>query len=184
MATIGFIGIGNMGGPMLRNLTQAGHAVKAFDVSPDAMNFAIQVGAKPAASVAEAAANVQFVVSMLPVGKHVREVYLATDGVIASAAPGTILIDSSTIDVDTAVAVHNAAAAAGFEMIDAPVSGGTVGAEAGTLTFMCGGERSTFEKAKVALNVMGKNLVLAGGPGLGQGAKICNNMITGITAVA
>ena len=184
MATLGFIGLGNMGGPMVRNLVKAGHDVKAFDLSPDAMNFAVQAGARAASSVADAAGGVAFVVTMLPVGQNVRDVYLGPDGAIAAADPGTVLLDSSTIDVETAQAVHAAAAEAGLEMLDAPVSGGTGGAEAGTLTFMCGGDKAVFEKARAVLSGMGKNLVLAGGPGLGQAAKICNNMVAGITNIA
>ena len=184
MATIGFIGLGNMGGPMARNLVSAGHGVKAFDLSPEAMNFAVQAGARAATSVADAAGGVEFVVTMLPVGRNVRDVYLGPDGVIAAADPGTVLLDSSTIDVETAQAVHAAAAGAGLEMLDAPVSGGTGGAEAGTLTFMCGGDKAVFEKAKAVLSGMGENLVLAGGPGLGQAAKICNNMVAGISNIA
>ncbi len=184
MATIGFIGLGNMGGPMARNLVNAGHGVKVFDLSPEAVNFAVQAGARAATSVADAAGGVEFVVTMLPVGRNVRDVYLGPDGAIAAADPGTVLLDSSTIDVETAQAVHAAAAEAGLEMLDAPVSGGTGGAEAGTLTFMCGGDRAVFEKASAVLSGMGKNLVLAGGPGLGQAAKICNNMVAGITNLA
>lgn len=183
MATIGFIGIGNMGLPMVRNLIKAGHAVRVFDLSEEAMNFAVQSGAKAAASVKDAAGGVDYVVSMLPVGQNVRDVYLG-DGVLAAAGKGTVLIDSSTIDVDSARAVHAAAKAAGLEMLDAPVSGGVTGADAGTLTFMCGGEKATFEKARKVLEAMGRNIVLCGGPGQGQVVKICNNMIAGISILA
>ena len=143
MANIGFIGVGNMGGPMTRNLVRAGHAVKAFDLSEDAMNFAVQAGASRASSAADAATDVNVLISMLPVGANVRQVYLE-GGVLESAAPGTLMIDSSTIDVETARAVHAAAKAAGFDMLDAPVSGGVTGADAGTLTFMCGGDAAGF----------------------------------------
>ena len=183
MASVGFIGVGNMGGPMARNLLQAGHTVKVYDKSQEAMNFVVQAGAQAAASVKEAAQGVEFVVAMLPVGANVREVFL-DDGVIAAADAGALLIDSSTIDVESAQAVHEAAAAAGFKMIDAPVSGGTMGAEAGTLTFMCGGDKATFDKARTVLANMGKNLVHCGGPGMGQAAKICNNMLAGIGMLA
>jgi len=183
MASIGFIGVGNMGGPMARNLLNAGHAVKAFDVSSDAVNFAVQAGAKAAQSPSDAASGVEFVITMLPTGAEVREVYL-NDGAIGAADAGTILIDSSTIDVESAQAVHQAAAEAGLAMLDAPVSGGTIGAEAGTLTFMCGGDKAAFEKARAVLGGMGHSLIHCGGPGMGQAAKICNNMVAGIATLA
>ena len=178
MSKIGFIGVGNMGGPMARNLISAGHSLKVFDLSEEAVNFLVQSGAERAASVQDAAKGVDYVVTMLPVGGNVKDVFLG-DGVIGSADPGTVFIDSSTIDVDSSVAVHEAAKAAGFEMIDAPVSGGTTGADAATLTFMCGGEKAIFDKARSILEGMGKNIVYCGGPGQGQVVKICNNMIAG-----
>lgn len=183
MAKIGFIGVGNMGGPMARNLIGAGHSLKVFDLSEEAVNFVVQSGAARAESVQDAAKDVDAVVTMLPVGGNVRDVYLE-DGVLAAADPGTLFIDSSTIDVESAVAVHEAAAAAGFEMVDAPVSGGTVGADAATLTFMCGGEKAVFDKARPILEDMGKNIVHCGGPGKGQVVKICNNMIAAIATLA
>lgn len=183
MAKIGFIGVGNMGGPMARNLIGAGHSLKVFDLSEEAVNFVVQSGATRAETIQDAASGVEIVVTMLPVGGNVREVFL-NDGVVAAADPGTLFIDSSTIDVESAVAVHEAAAAAGFEMIDAPVSGGTGGADAGTLTFMCGGETAAFNRARPILEGMGKNIVHCGGPGQGQVVKICNNMIAGIANLA
>ncbi|MEM7249971.1 MAG: 3-hydroxyisobutyrate dehydrogenase [Pseudomonadota bacterium] len=183
MATIGFIGLGNMGGPMARNLVQAGHELKVFDLSDEAMNFVIQAGAKGATSVVDAAKDVEFLITMLPVGANVRDVYVE-QGAIAAASPGTLLIDSSTIDVETAQATHAAATAAGLTMLDAPVSGGTVGADQGTLTFMCGGDAAVFARAKPVLEVMGANIVHCGAPGLGQVTKICNNMVAGITCLA
>jgi 3-hydroxyisobutyrate dehydrogenase len=183
MARVGFIGVGNMGSLMARNLIKAGHSLKVFDVSEEAVHFAVQSGAKRAASVRDAAKGVDFVVTMLPVGAHVREVFL-NNGVIGAADPGTVLIDCSTIDVDSARAVHAAATEAGFAMLDAPVSGGTVGADAATLTFMCGGSKATFEKARPILQGMGKNIVHCGEPGFGQVTKICNNMVAGITFLA
>ena len=183
MAKIGFIGVGNMGGPMARNLITAGHSLKVFDLSEDAVNFVVQSGAERAASIQDAAKGVDIVVTMLPVGGNVREVFL-NEGVVAVADQGTLFIDSSTIDVESAVAVHEAAATAGFQMLDAPVSGGTVGADNGTLTFMCGGEKATFDKARPILEAMGKNIVHCGGPGQGQVVKICNNMIAGIITLA
>jgi 3-hydroxyisobutyrate dehydrogenase len=183
MARVGFIGVGNMGGPMARNLIKAGHAVKAFDLSEEAMNFAVQSGARAATSVKDAASGVEFVVTMLPVGDNVRAVFLV-DGVLAAADPGTVLMDCSTIDVETARAVHAAAAERGYAMLDAPVSGGVGGAEAASLTIMCGGDKATFQKALPVLQGMGKNIVHCGGPGLGQVTKICNNMVAGIISLA
>jgi 3-hydroxyisobutyrate dehydrogenase len=183
MSRIGFIGLGNMGGPMVRNLIKAGHSLKVFDLSEESINFAVQSGAVAAKSVKEAASGVEFVVTMLPVGANVKEVFM-NDGVIAAADSGTVMIDSSTIDVEAAQAAHTAAKNAGFNMIDAPVSGGVTGADAGTLTFMCGGDKKSFEKAKPILEAMGKNIVHCGNAGLGQVTKICNNMLAGINALA
>ena len=183
MARIGFIGVGNMGSLMARNLIKAGHSLKVYDVSEEAVNFVVQSGAKRAQSVQDAAKAVDFVVTMLPVGGNVRDVYLA-DGVITAADQGTVLVDSSTIDVETARAVHAAAAERGFAMLDAPVSGGVAGADAATLTFMCGGDKATFQKALPLLQQMGKNIVHCGGPGFGQATKICNNMVAGIITLA
>ena len=183
MSHIGFIGLGNMGGPMVRNLIRAGHSLKVFDLSEEAINFAVQLGAVATKSVKEAAIGVDFIITMLPVGTNVKEVFM-NDGVIAAADAGTIMIDSSTIDVETAQATYLAAKAAGFDMIDAPVSGGVLGADAGTLTFMCGGDKKTFEKAKPILQDMGKNIIHCGKAGLGQATKICNNMLAGINALA
>ncbi len=183
MTKIGFIGVGNMGGPMARNLVQAGHELAAFDLDEEKLNLVVQVGARRAASVADAVAGAEMVVTMLPAGGHVRAVYTGEDGVIAASAAGTLLIDSSTIDVDSARAAHAAAAAAGFEMIDAPVSGGVGGAEAGTLTFMCGGTAAAFARAKPILDIMGGNIFHAGDAGAGQVAKICNNMILGAAMI-
>jgi 3-hydroxyisobutyrate dehydrogenase len=184
MAAIGFIGLGNMGGPMARNLMKAGHRLKAFDVVPAALDAAAKAGASPVKSASEAARGVEIVVTMLPAARHVGGVYLGEDGVIAAVSPGTLLIDSSTIDVDTARAVAAAAKAKGLAMLDAPVSGGTGGAEAGTLTFMVGGEAASFTRAEPVLKNMGKTIVHAGGAGAGQAAKICNNMILGAAMIA
>jgi 3-hydroxyisobutyrate dehydrogenase len=184
MARIGFIGLGNMGGPMARNLLKAGHRVKAFDLQPALTSKAVEAGAAAANSPAEAAREVEAVITMLPAGQHVQTVYLGDGRVLESAAPGTLLIDSSTIDVETARAVGAAAAAAGRPMVDAPVSGGTAGAEAATLTFMVGGPEAAFAAARPLLEVMGKTIVHAGGSGNGQAAKICNNMILGISMIA
>ena len=184
MTSIGFIGLGNMGGPRARNLMAAGHAVAGYDVVAAALDRAVGDGATGCGSVAETAAGREVVITMLPAGEHVREVYLGDDGVLGAAAAGTLLIDCSTIDVATAREVTEAAAARGFEMLDAPVSGGVGGAEAGTLTFMVGGGAAAFERAGPLLDVMGGNVFHAGGAGNGQAAKMCNNMILGISMIA
>lgn len=184
MATIGFIGLGNMGGPMALNLAKAGHKVQGFDVSAKSLDVAEAGGIARASSAAAAASGAEVVVTMLPSGKHVREVYEGAGGIIAAAAKGTLLIDSSTIDVDSARAVAASAAKAGLEMVDAPVSGGVGGAAAGTLTFMVGGSDAAFARAKPYMELMGKNIVHAGGSGNGQAAKICNNMVLGISMIA
>jgi 3-hydroxyisobutyrate dehydrogenase len=168
---------------MARNLIRAGHSLKVYDLSEDAVNFVIQSGAKAASSVKDAAGGVDFVITMLPAGADVREVFLG-DGIIAAADRGTVLIDCSTIDVDTARAVHGTAAEHGYSMLDAPVSGGVAGADAGTLTFMCGGDKTVFQKALPLLQGMGKNIVHCGGAGFGQVTKICNNMVAGTIALA
>lgn len=184
MATIGFIGLGNMGGPMAANLVKAGHDVKVFDLSADAVAKAVNGGAGKAATVAEAASNVEFVVTVLPAGKHVLSVYDGPDGVIANAKAGTVLIDSSTIEVDAARKASELARAAGLGAVDAPISGGTAGAAAGTLTFMVGGSDADFARAKPILEGMGSNIIHAGDSGAGQAAKICNNMVLGVSMIA
>ena len=183
MAEIGFIGAGNMGGPMVANLVKAGHAVVAFDVAEAAREAARDAGATLADDSAAAAAAGDVVITMLPAGEHVRAVYLGADGAIASARPGALLIDCSTIDVETARAVNGAARDAGFEMLDAPVSGGIAGAEAAALTFMVGGSAAAFARAEPVLADMGRKIVHAGPAGNGQAAKICNNMILGISMI-
>ncbi|MFA7638427.1 MAG: 3-hydroxyisobutyrate dehydrogenase [Parvibaculum sp.] len=183
MAAIGFIGLGNMGGPMARNLLKAGHSLKVFDLSAAAVEGLTAAGATKADSASDAARDVDFVVTMLPAGEHVRSVYLGEGGLIASANKGTLLIDSSTIDIPSARETIAAAEAAGMMMLDAPVSGGVGGAEAGTLTFMVGGADAAFQKAKPILEKMGKNIFHAGAAGNGQVAKVCNNMILGISMI-
>ena len=178
---IAFIGLGNMGGPMAANLVKAGHQVAGFDVMADNLKAAGEKGVSAAASAAEAVAGAEAVITMLPAGQHVREVYMGEGGVIEAAKPGCLLIDSSTIDVASARAAHEAAEAAGHAMVDAPVSGGVAGAEAGALTFMVGGSEEAFKRAEPLLDIMGKAVVHAGGAGNGQVAKVCNNMILGIT---
>lgn len=183
MAAIGFIGLGNMGGPMARNLVKAGHRLKVFDLSEKAVAGLVDAGAEKAATAADAARDVEIVVTMLPAGEHVRAVYLGTDGLLAAARKGTLFIDSSTIDVPTAREVIAAAGKAGHAMLDAPVSGGVGGAEAGTLTFMVGGADEAFARAKPILEKMGNNIFHAGAAGNGQVAKVCNNMILGISMI-
>jgi 3-hydroxyisobutyrate dehydrogenase len=184
MSTIGFIGLGNMGGPMAINLVKAGHKVLGFDLSDAAMAAHEAEGGERAGSVADLAAAADVIVTMLPAGKHVRQIYEGEGGILDNAKPGTLMIDSSTIDVDSARAVSAAAEARGMKMVDAPVSGGVAGAAGGTLTFMVGGSAEAFEAAKTYLDIMGKTIVHAGDAGTGQAAKICNNMILGISMIA
>jgi 3-hydroxyisobutyrate dehydrogenase len=183
MTTAGFIGLGNMGGPMARNLLKAGYQVRAFDLAPAARQAAQDAGATLVDRAGDAASGASIVVTMLPAGEHVRRVYLEDDGLIARAGRDALLIDCSTIDVAAARHVHDKAAQAGVHFVDAPVSGGVGGAAAGTLTFMCGGSDAAFARAKPVLEKMGKNIFHAGGPGNGQAAKICNNMLLGISMI-
>jgi 3-hydroxyisobutyrate dehydrogenase len=179
---IAFIGLGNMGGGMAANLVKAGHEVRAFDLSPDALDRAAENGCTTYTSVREAVEGADAVVSMLPNGKIVESVYTAD--VIGQAPTSALLIDCSTIDVDTARKVGDAAQAAGYAMVDAPVSGGIGAANAGTLTFMVGGSDEAFARAEPILSAMGKAVIHAGASGAGQAAKICNNMILGATMIA
>ncbi|MCZ4299355.1 3-hydroxyisobutyrate dehydrogenase [Henriciella marina] len=183
MTKIAFIGLGNMGSGMCANLAKAGHDVQAFDLNADAVKAAVAAGAKAAATVGEAVSDVDVVVSMLPAGKHVHQVYFGDDGVTAHAKQGTLFLDCSTIAVEEARDAAAKAAEAGFSYMDAPVSGGVAAAEAGSLTFMVGGPKDGFEKAKPVLDVMGKNVFHAGDPGNGQVAKIANNMLLGISMI-
>ncbi|WP_404367221.1 3-hydroxyisobutyrate dehydrogenase [Marinobacter sp.] len=180
MATIAFIGLGNMGGPMASNLLKAGHDLTVFDLSEDAVRTLVDEGAKSAASVQEAAAAAECVITMLPAGHHVETVYLGDNGLLASIPSTTMVLDSSTIAPETARKVAEAAVEKGIAFMDTPVSGGVGGAKAGTLTFICGGEPEAFEKAKPILEGMGKNIFHAGPHGAGQVAKICNNMLLAI----
>jgi 3-hydroxyisobutyrate dehydrogenase len=184
MTGIAFIGLGNMGGPMAGNLLKAGHAVAGYDLSEAALAHLAEQGGRRAASLADAVAGAEVVVTMLPAGPHVRASYGGKEGIVAAAGPGALLIDCSTIDVASARAVAGEAKAAGLAMIDAPVSGGTGGAAAGTLTFMVGGEDAAVARARPILEAMGRTIVHCGGAGTGQAAKICNNMILGITMTA
>jgi 3-hydroxyisobutyrate dehydrogenase len=168
---------------MAQNLIKAGHVVEGSDVSAPAVEKLVGAGGAAASTVKVAASRADTVITMLPSGAEVRDVYLGAGGVLESANPGTLLIDSSTIDVDTARLVAAAAEAKGLSMIDAPVSGGVGGAQAATLTFMVGGPEAAYIRAKPILEAMGKTIVHAGGPGNGQAAKICNNMILGISMI-
>jgi len=183
MTDIAFIGLGNMGRPMARNLVKAGHAVTGFDQYGECLQAASREGITPAASMASAVSNAEIVFTMLPDGEHVRDVYLGDNGVLAAAAPGALLIDSSTIDVETARMVGAHAAISDFQMLDAPVSGGVGGADAATLTFMVGGQAASFRTAEPLFECMGKTIVHAGESGAGQAAKICNNLILGISMI-
>jgi len=184
MARIGFVGLGNMGLPMAQNLIKAGHQVEGFDVNAAAVEKLKAAGGTAAGSAAAAAARAEFFITMLPSGKEVREIYLGPTGVVESANPDALLIDCSTIDVETAREVAAAAEKRGLMMLDAPVSGGVAGAQAATLTFMVGGSPAAFARAEPILQTMGKTVVHAGGSGNGQAAKICNNMILGISMIA
>jgi 3-hydroxyisobutyrate dehydrogenase len=183
MAKVGFIGLGNMGSGMCANLLKAGHTVAAYDLNSEAVNTAAANGARPAVSVADAVGDAEVIVSMLPAGKHVLSVYFGPGGVKDHAKRGTLLIDCSTIAVTDAREAHAQADISGLIMVDAPVSGGTAAAEAGTLTFMVGGTAKAFEQAEPVLKGMGKNIFHAGGAGNGQAAKIANNMLLGISMI-
>jgi len=184
MSRIAFIGLGNMGGPMAANLLKAGHEVVGFDVVPVALDRFSSAGGRSAPSAAAAAAEAETLVTMLPAGAHVRDAYLGSGGILGAAKKGALLIDSSTIDVETARHVAKAAAERGYEMVDAPVSGGVGGAAAGTLTFMVGGSEQGFDRARPVLERMGKTIVHAGPAGNGQAAKICNNMMLAAAMIA
>jgi len=180
MARIGFVGLGNMGLPMARNLVRKGHEVRGFDLSAAALELARAGGVGPAASAAEAAQGAELVLTMLPAGEHVRDAWLGAGGMAAASGEGSVLLDCSTIDVATA---REVAAGAGRPMLDAPVSGGTMGAEAATLTFMVGGEAGAFARARPILEAMGRSVVHCGASGAGQAAKLCNNMLLAISMI-
>lgn len=180
MKQISFIGLGNMGRPMAENCLKAGLKLKVFDINKDAVAALVKLGAQGCSSAAEAVAEAQTVISMLPSSPHVEDLYLGQGKVFESAPRGALLIDCSTIAPDSAKKVATEAQKRGFTMVDAPVSGGTGGAAAGTLTFMMGGDTAAVELAKAALQPMGKNFFHAGPSGSGQVAKICNNMLLAI----
>lgn len=180
---IAFIGLGNMGGPMALNLRKAGHTLSAFDLSAEACKKFAAEGLAVAASAADAVAGAEVVISMLPASAHVEGLYLGSDGLLDKIAPGTLVIDSSTIAAATSRKLAEAGAKRGVAVIDAPVSGGTGGAIAGTLTFMVGGSEAELERARPVLEKMGANIFHAGAAGAGQTAKICNNMLLGILMI-
>ena len=180
MAKIAFIGLGNMGGPMARNLVAEGHQVVGVDISAQALKTHQEAGGLTAESAIDAVADVDVVISMLPAGKHVQTLYLGDDGLLQKLSSSTLVIDCSTIESEVARSVGLEAAAEGISFIDAPVSGGTAGAAAGLLTFMVGGSEQAVEQAQPFLQVMGQNVFHAGEAGAGQVAKICNNMLLAI----
>jgi 3-hydroxyisobutyrate dehydrogenase len=182
--SIAFLGLGHMGGPMAANLVKAGYQVTGFDFLEAAVETARQNGVAIAASGVEAAKDADVVITMFPAGKHVIAAYDGPDGLLAAAKPGTLFIDSSTIAVEDARTAAGLAVAAGHRAMDAPVSGGTVGAAAGTLAFMVGSSEEDFAQALPILEAMGKRIVHCGGSGLGQAAKVCNNFVLGVTMIA
>ncbi|GAA1075105.1 3-hydroxyisobutyrate dehydrogenase [Nocardiopsis metallicus] len=189
MTAIAFVGLGNMGGPMAANLVAAGHDVTGFDLVSEALEKAAGAGVRVAGSAAEAVAEADVVITMLPSGRHLITAYQgATDstggGLLAAARPGTLFLDCSTVDVADARTANTAAVEAGHRAMDAPVSGGVAGAQGGTLTFMVGAEEADLATAEPLLNVMGGKVVHCGGPGGGQAAKICNNMVLGASMLA
>lgn len=180
---VAFIGLGNMGLPMAQNLARNGFSVTGFDLSAGQMNRLAEAGGKRAESAVAAVADADVVISMLPASRHVKALYLGDDGILARARRGALLIDCSTIAPEAAREVAAAAAAQGYPMLDAPVSGGTGGAQAGTLTFMVGGDGRDLERARPLLEKMGKNILHAGSSGAGQTVKVCNNMLLGILMI-
>ena len=183
MATVGFIGTGNMGGPMVVNLLSAGHHVKAYDHSADALGQAVTAGATACGNANEAATDVDVVITMLPAGDHVRDVILE-HGLLQAVGSDTVIVDCSTIDVRTAQELHAVAAEANVKFVDSPVSGGVMGARAASLTLMCGGEAAVVDEVRDVLDAVSGRVVHCGGPGMGQLTKIANNMIAAITTLA
>ncbi|BCD84129.1 NAD-dependent L-serine dehydrogenase [Pseudomonas solani] len=184
MKKIAFIGLGNMGLPMARNLLKAGHELKVFDLVQSAVDELVAEGAKAANDAHDAVSGVEIVVSMLPASRHVEGLYLGDDGLLAFIRAGTLVLECSTIAPDSARKVHAQAKALGIDLLDAPVSGGTAGAAGGTLTFMVGGDGNTLEKARPVLAAMGKNIFHAGPEGAGQVAKVCNNQVLAVQMIA
>ena len=184
MSRVAFIGLGNMGGPMAANLAKAGHAVRVFDLVPAAIQAAADAGATPAGSARDTLADAEVVISMLPASRHVEGLYLGDGGILDAIPAGALVIDCSTIAPASARKVAEAPAKRGLQMIDAPVSGGTAGAQAGTLTFIVGGDEQALERARPVLQDMGRNIFHVGGNGAGQVAKLCNNMALGVIMAA
>ena len=184
MTQIAFIGLGHMGLPMARNLLKAGFGLRVFDLVPAAVEELEQEGAQAARSAADAVRGMEVVISMLPASRHVEGLYLGDNGLLAALEPGTLVLECSTIAPESARRVHQAAAERGLQMLDAPVSGGTAGAAAGTLTFMVGGEAAVLEKAQPIFQAMGKNIFHAGPDGAGQVAKVCNNQVLAVQMIA
>jgi len=180
MSHIAFIGLGNMGGPMAANLVKAGHALRVFDLVPAALEAAVAAGAHAGTSAIDTLEGAEVVISMLPASRHVEGLYLGQGGILDKIPAGALAIDCSTIAPATARTVGQAAAARGLAMLDAPVSGGTAGAQAGTLTFIVGGEADALARARDVLQAMGKNIFHVGASGAGQVAKLCNNMALGV----
>ena len=183
MARIAFIGLGNMGGPMSVNLVKAGHQVRGYDIVPEKVTRAAAGGVEAATSNPDAARDADFVFTMLPTGKEVREVLVDDDKVLDVVGPDTIVVDSSTTDLGATEYIHSHATKRAIALIDSPVSGGMAGAEAGTLTFMAGGDTAAIDRAEPVFLAMGKQVVRAGGPSAGQAVKVCNNMLLGISMV-
>ena len=183
MTKVSFIGLGNMGLPMAKNLVKAGHDITGFDLVEGQLTELVKSGGKVSENLNDTLKNSEVVITMLPSGKHVKSVYLGEEGIIKNSPAGLLLIDSSTIDVESARQVEEVANKSDLKMLDAPVSGGVTGAEAGTLTFMVGGDEGAFEKGKELLDIMGGNVIHAGQAGNGQVAKICNNMLLAISMI-
>tara|TARA_Y100001970_G_scaffold45236_1_gene56730 strand:- start:30699 stop:31598 length:900 start_codon:yes stop_codon:yes gene_type:complete len=184
MSNIGFIGVGKMGAPMVGNLVSAGHTVTVFDVSSHALEEAKKRGGRIAKNLTDVASSKEVVITMLPAGPEVKAIYLGPKGITSIVDSATLLIDCSTIDVQSSEVIHSSARSAGIDMVDAPVSGGVSGAEAGGLTFMVGGTEAAYNNAFPILSDMGKAIIHAGKEGRGQAAKICNNMLLGISMIA
>jgi 3-hydroxyisobutyrate dehydrogenase len=180
MSSIAFFGLGNMGASMAKNLVKANFSTTVFDLVESQVQLLADAGATPSQSVAEAVANADVVISMLPAGKHVESLYFGEDGIVSNISDNALFIDCSTIESSTAISIGEKLAAAGHRFIDAPVSGGVAGAAAGTLTFIVGGSKTDYESAEIFLKAMGKNIFHAGNVGAGQVAKICNNMLLAI----
>lgn len=184
MARIGFVGLGHMGLPMAINLVKAGHSVTGFDLQPQTLEILIEAGGAAAKTIQQTAVNQEIIITMLQTGQQVRDVCLADNGLFAMASPNTVYIDCSSIDVQNSREIHHQATIKQLFVVDAPVSGGVAGASAATLTFMVGGQEQAFEQAKPILSAMGKKIIHTGAAGSGQAAKICNNMILGISMIA